>query len=62
MDPSTITLESTSKLFEYEKMSREIESCNDVEILKNLCRCYVKLYMKQQETLQCFPPPEFKNA
>ena len=49
MNPSDIELESTAKMFEYEKLSREIEECNDVETLKNMLRCYIKLHMKHQE-------------
>jgi len=48
-DPSQITLESTAKLFEYERISREIEECSDIDKIKDMLRCYVKLYMKQQE-------------
>jgi hypothetical protein len=48
-DPSEITLENTTKLFEYEKISREIEECSDIDTIKDMLRCYVKLYMKQQE-------------
>jgi hypothetical protein len=50
-DPSKITLENTSKLFEYEKISREIEDCSDIDVIKDMLRCYVKLYMKQQEVM-----------
>ena len=50
-DPSQITLESTSKLFEYERISREIEECDDINTIKDMLRCYVKLYMKQQEVV-----------
>ncbi len=50
-DPSQITLESTTKLFEYERISREIEECSDVDKIKDMLRCYVKLYMKQQEVM-----------
>lgn len=49
MDPSDIKLESTSKMFEYEKLSREIETCNDVDTLKQMARSFVKLYLKHQE-------------
>jgi hypothetical protein len=49
MNPSDIELESTAKMFEYEKLSREIEDCNDVETLKNMLRCYIKLHMRHQE-------------
>lgn len=51
IDPSKIEVESTSKLFEYEKLSREIEDCTDIDKIKNMLRCYIKLYMKQQETV-----------
>jgi uncharacterized pyridoxamine 5'-phosphate oxidase family protein len=51
MNPSKIELTSISKLFEYEKISREIENCEDIELLKNICKSYVKLYFAQQECL-----------
>ena len=51
MDPNSITLNTPSKSFAYEKMSRDIEECKDVKILQNALRCYVKLYFKQQETM-----------
>lgn len=51
MKSSDIKLENTSKMFEYEKISRELENCNDVDSLKELVRCYCKLYLKQQEVL-----------
>ena len=50
-DPSQITIESTAKLFEYERISREIEECSDIDKIKDMLRCYVKLYMKQQEVM-----------
>jgi len=34
MDPDSIQLETTSKLFEYEKLSREIENCEILILLK----------------------------
>ena len=49
MDPSDIQLESTAKMFEYEKLSREIENCDDVEQLKQMARAFIKLYLKHQE-------------
>ena len=51
MDPCKIELNSISKLFEYEKISREIENCEDIQILKNISKSYVKLYFAQQECL-----------
>ena len=51
MDPSQITLENLSKNFEYERIAREIDSCNNVDDLKNIAKSYVKLHLKYQETL-----------
>ena len=51
-DPNEIVLQSTAKLFEYEKLSRQIEECNDIDTLKDMARCWIKLYMKQQETMR----------
>mgnify|MGYP003134518997 CR=1 FL=1 len=49
MDPDDITLNNTSQMFEYERMSREIGDCNDVEKLKQMVRYIVKLEMKTRE-------------
>ena len=51
MKPSDIKLENLSKSFEYERMSREIDGCNDLNALKNIAKSYVKLYLKQEETI-----------
>ena len=51
MNPDDIELENLSKIFEYERISREIDSCDDVDLLKNISKSYVKLYFKQQETV-----------
>ena len=46
MNPDDITLTNTSQQFEYEKISREIDECNDVESLQEMCKFLVKLEMK----------------
>ena len=46
MNPDDITLVNTSQQFEYEKISREIDQCNDVESLRQMCKFLVKLEMK----------------
>jgi hypothetical protein len=51
MNSSDITISSASKMFEYEKMSREIEACNDLDTLKEMLRLQIKMYMKLQETV-----------
>lgn len=55
-DPSQITLSSPSKLFAYEQLSRDIEKCDDIVQVKDALRCYIKMYLKQQESLMQFPP------
>ena len=51
-DPAEIVLQSTAKMFEYEKLSRQIEECDDIDTLRDMARCWIKLYMKQQETMK----------
>jgi hypothetical protein len=51
MNHEELELESINKLFEFEKISRELDTCTNIDLMRNLCKCYVKLYMKQQETL-----------
>ena len=52
MNHEELKLESVSKLFEFEKISRELDTCTNIDLLRNICKCYVKLYMKQQECLK----------
>ena len=54
MNPNEIELENLSKSFEYFKYSSEIDLINDVEQLKNIAKCYYKLYLKQQEVISNF--------
>ena len=56
MESSKITLSTPSKAFAFEKCSRDIDNCNDPKILKEALRCYIKLYLKQQETLKSVGP------
>lgn len=51
MKPEDIKLTTTSRQFHYETLSRGIEDCNDITELKKQLRAWIKLYMKQQETL-----------
>ena len=51
MSPEEIELENLSKSFEYHKLSAEVDSCNDIEELKNVTKTYIKLYLKQQEVV-----------
>jgi hypothetical protein len=51
MDPDKIVLENISKLFEYEKLSRDIDSIDDLDTLRNFAKSYIKLYLSQQEVI-----------
>lgn len=51
MDPTKIELESVNRLFEYEKLSRDIDSVSDIDLLRNYAKSYIKLYLKQQEVV-----------
>jgi hypothetical protein len=51
MNPNDIDLENMVKLFEYEKISREIDSIDDIDLLRNVAKSYIKLYFKQQEVV-----------
>ena len=46
MNPDDITLVNTTQQFEYEKLSREIDECDDVESLQQMCKFLIKLEMK----------------
>jgi len=51
MDPNSIELENLSKSFEYFKVASEIDSLNNIDDVKNIAKCYYKLYLKQQEVV-----------
>jgi hypothetical protein len=39
------------KSFEYEKVAREIDALEDVNMLRKVAKSYVKLFLKQKETI-----------
>jgi hypothetical protein len=49
MTPDNIELKTISKQFEYEKMCRELDSCANIDLMRNLCKSYIKLYLGTQE-------------
>tara|TARA_B100000530_G_scaffold181142_1_gene114553 strand:+ start:230 stop:397 length:168 start_codon:yes stop_codon:yes gene_type:complete len=51
MDPNEIELKNLSKQFAYQKIATDIDNCDDIEMLKNIAKSFVKLYYKQQETI-----------
>jgi hypothetical protein len=54
MNPDQIKLEDVNKMFEYEKLSRDIDSVDDIEVIKNYAKSYIKLYLRQQEVVSKF--------
>ena len=40
MDPTDITLDNLTKSFEYTKLASEIDSCRDIEQIKNIAKCF----------------------
>mgnify|MGYP003343140882 CR=1 FL=1 len=52
MDHENLKLQSVNKMFEFERISREIDSCDDVNKLKDISKCYVKLYFALEEMMQ----------
>lgn len=61
MNPNEIELENLSKNFEYFKYSSEIDSINDIDDLKNIAKCYYKLYLKQQEVMSSLSFNDFNK-
>lgn len=51
LTPEDIKLTTASRQFHYETLSRQIEECNDIKVLKEQLRAWIRLYMKQQETV-----------
>ena len=51
MNPDKIQLDNINKMFEYEKIARDIDSIDDIETVRNFAKAYIKLYFKQQEVI-----------
>ena len=50
MNPDDIQLTSIAKSFEYEKLAREVDTIDDIKVVKEMLKSYIKLYLKQKET------------
>ena len=50
MNPDDIELRNTTQNFEYERLSRVVDGCDDVEGLQQMCKFLLKLEMKTRET------------
>lgn len=51
MNPNNIKIDSLNLNFEFEKLSREIDSLNSIDDVKQLAKYFIKLYFVQQETI-----------
>jgi hypothetical protein len=51
MNHNAIKLDSMSRSFEFEKLSRDIDSISDTETLRDFAKSYLKLYLSQQEVI-----------
>ena len=48
INPDDINLTNPSQEFEFVKISREIDACDDVDELRNMCKFLVKLEMQSR--------------
>ena len=51
MNPDDISLETMNKSFAYEKLARDVDDIDDPSVFRELAKCYIKLYFKQQEVV-----------
>lgn len=49
MNPNEIELKNLSKIFEYEKISRELDNCSNIEEMREKAKYCVKLYLATLE-------------
>ena len=52
LDPGSIKIETLSKSFQYEKMARELDECDNIDELRDAAKCFLKLYLKTTETIK----------
>jgi len=50
-DPNDISLDSITKMFEFEKQARLIDDIDDIEQLRTMLKASFKLFLKQQEVV-----------
>jgi len=51
MNHQEIKLQTPTRMFHFEQMSRDIDKINDLDMIKEIAKAHVKLYLKQQEVL-----------
>ena len=50
MNPDDIFIRNVASQFQYEKMAREVDECDDVATLQEMCKFLIKMEMKTRET------------
>ena len=58
MDPDSIELKNLSKMFAYQQIAKDIDNCDDRDMLKHIAKSFAKLYYKQQETISIIGIPD----
>ena len=58
MDPDSIELKNLSKMFADQQIAKDIDNCEDRDMLKNIAKSFAKLYYKQQETISIIGIPD----
>lgn len=51
MNHEEIKLSTPTRMFTFEQLSRDIDKINDPEVLRDMTKSYIKLYLKQQEVV-----------
>lgn len=49
MNPKDIELKNLNKIFEYEKMSRELDNCDNLDEIREKAKYCIKLYLSTLE-------------
>ena len=51
---SSVTTSWGEEVWDHEKISRDIDSIDDITKLRSIAKSYIKLYLKQQEVIAEF--------
>ena len=51
MSHEEIKLATPTRMFTFEQLSRDIDKINDVEVLRDMTKSHIKLYLKQREVV-----------
>ena len=65
MNPDDIFIRNISSQFQYEKMAREVDACDDIETLQQMCKFLIKMEMKTREMYSIIiqdTMPEINNS